>query len=191
MLALQVPRAALRGPGRLPALLETIRPDKLLPSTDDVPERFEFGTLPYEIMAGATEAVEVLADLAPAGPSRRARLVAAHGMIAAHERALRERVEAGLATLGGDVVLHSRAVERTPTLFMTFPGRRSLDVSRALAERDVLAPAGSFYAYETFARLGPADDAGLRVGMAPYVSEEDVDRLLTALSSALGDRPGA
>lgn len=169
-----------------PALLETIRPDKLVPSTDDVPERFEFGTLPYEIMAGAAEAVEVLADLAPAGPSRRTRLITAHGKVAAHERALRERVEAGLAALGDNVVPHSRAADRTPTLFMTFPGLRSADVSRALAERDVLAPAGSFYAYETFARLGLDDDAGLRVGMAPYVSEEDVDRLLAALADHLG-----
>ncbi|WP_017586157.1 cysteine desulfurase-like protein [Nocardiopsis ganjiahuensis] len=168
-----------------PALLETITPDKLVPSSDEVPERFEFGTLPYEVLAGATEAVEVLADLAPGRGTRRDRLVAAHAAVAAHERALRERVEAGLATLGEKVVLRSRAAERTPTLFMTFPGRRSLDVSRALAERDVLAPAGSFYAHETFARLGLDDDAGLRVGMAPYLSEEDVDRLLDALGDHL------
>ncbi|NUR98637.1 MAG: aminotransferase class V-fold PLP-dependent enzyme, partial [Kribbellaceae bacterium] len=37
-----------------PELLETLRPDKLLPSTDVVPERFEFGTLPYELLAGTT-----------------------------------------------------------------------------------------------------------------------------------------
>ncbi|MGO7983465.1 hypothetical protein ACC691_37080, partial [Rhizobium johnstonii] len=60
-----------------PALLEGIRADKLLPSTDAVPERFEFGTLPYELMAGATEAVEVLAALDPAAVgSRRERLAA-------------------------------------------------------------------------------------------------------------------
>ncbi|MGL5850159.1 MAG: aminotransferase class V-fold PLP-dependent enzyme, partial [Phycicoccus sp.] len=40
-----------------PALLEGIRPDKLLPSSDAVPERFELGTLPYELLAGATAAV--------------------------------------------------------------------------------------------------------------------------------------
>ncbi len=46
-----------------PELLATIRPDKLLPATDDVPERFEFGTLPYELLAGVTAAVDVLAAL--------------------------------------------------------------------------------------------------------------------------------
>src|ERR1700754_661188 len=32
-----------------PALLEELRPQKLLPSPDVVPERFELGTLPYEL----------------------------------------------------------------------------------------------------------------------------------------------
>ncbi|MGQ4269654.1 cysteine desulfurase-like protein [Nocardiopsis changdeensis] len=168
-----------------PALLETVVPDKLVPSTDAVPERFEYGTLPYETMAGATEAVEVLADLAPAGGDRRGRLAAARRLLEEHEVSLRDRVEAALAGLGGAVEVHSRAAERTPTLFMTFPGRRSADVSRLLAERGVLAPAGSFYAYEAFARLGVDDTAGLRVGMAPYTAEEDVDRLLSALADAL------
>ena len=36
-----------------PGLLDTLSPDKLLPSTNAVPERFELGTLPYETMAGA------------------------------------------------------------------------------------------------------------------------------------------
>ena len=49
------------------SLLEQLRPDKLLPSTDVVPERFELGTLPYELLAGTTAAVDFLADLAPTG----------------------------------------------------------------------------------------------------------------------------
>ena len=57
-----------------PALLETLRPDKLLPSPDAVPERFELGTLPYEILAGVTAAVDVIADLGPADGTRRERL---------------------------------------------------------------------------------------------------------------------
>ena len=38
-------------------------PDKLLPSSDVVPERFELGTLPYELLAGTTAAVNYLAGL--------------------------------------------------------------------------------------------------------------------------------
>src|SRR5947209_6519090 len=50
-----------------PELLERLQPVKLLPSTDAVPERFELGTLPYELLAGTTAAVEFLAALAPGG----------------------------------------------------------------------------------------------------------------------------
>ena len=57
-------------------VLAGLRPDKLLPSTDRVPERFELGTLPYELMAGTTAAVEFLAGLTPATGSRRDRIVA-------------------------------------------------------------------------------------------------------------------
>ena len=51
-----------------PRLLENLRPDKLLPSSDAVPERFELGTLPYELLAGVTAAVDFIADLDPATP---------------------------------------------------------------------------------------------------------------------------
>jgi selenocysteine lyase/cysteine desulfurase len=61
-----------------PDLLEQLRPDKLLPSSDEVPERFELGTLPYELIAGTTAAVDLLAGLAPRRPAHAPeRLVAA------------------------------------------------------------------------------------------------------------------
>lgn len=165
-----------------PALLEGLRPDKLLPSTDAVPERFELGTLPYELLAGATAAVDFIADLAPAASERRGRLIAAHDLVHEHERRLRTRIEDGLADLGEQVVLHSRAAERTPTLFFTLSHQDARAVSAFLAERDVLAPAGTFYAHEPFRALGLNVDAGVRVGVAPYTDDSDIDRLLTGLT---------
>ena len=165
-----------------PELLERLHPHQLLPATDDVPERFELGTLPYELMAGATAAVEFLADLAP-GPAttRRERLVSSMAALEAHEDRLRARVEEGLRALGG-VTLHSRAATRTPTVLVTFDGHDAGDVARHLATRGINAPAGSFYAYEPARRLGLRPDGGLRVGLAPYSDDSDVDRLLEALA---------
>lgn len=164
-------------------LLESLRPDKLFPATDQVPERFELGTLPYELMAGATAAVDFLAGLAPGdATTRREQLTTSMAALAAHEDTLRERVEAGLAGLAG-VTLHSRAAQRTPTILATFDGHDSGDVARALAERGVNAPAGTFYAYEPARRIGLGPDGGLRIGLAPYSDETDVDRLLEALSA--------
>ncbi|MEW2352325.1 cysteine desulfurase-like protein [Spirillospora sp. NPDC029432] len=169
-----------------PGLLETLRPDKLLPSTDAVPERFEFGTLPYELLAGATAAVDVLAGLAPhAEGGRRERLIASYAALEEHEDALRVRIEKGLAGLDRVTVL-SRAAERTPTLLLTIEGRDTADAYRFLAERGVDAPSGSFYAIEASRRLGLGDTGGLRVGLAPYNDAGDVDRLLQGLADFLG-----
>ncbi|QIG43676.1 cysteine desulfurase-like protein [Nocardioides anomalus] len=164
-----------------PDLLEQLHPDKLLPSTDRVPERFELGTLPYELMAGAGAAVEFLAGLAPgAAGTRRERLVASLAALEEHEDRLRTRIEDGLRALPGATV-HSRAARRTPTVLVTFADRDPQEVSRHLATRGVNAPAGSFYAYEPARRLGLGEAGGLRVGLAPYSDDSDVDRLLEAL----------
>lgn len=172
-----------------PELLETLRPDKLLPSTDVVPERFELGTLPYELLAGARAAVDFLAGLAPGSDgTRREQLLAAFEAIETHEDALRARIEQGLAALGS-VTVHSRAAHRTPTLLLTLADRSAAAASRYLAERGVDAPAGSFYALEASRRLGLGDEGGLRIGLAPYNSAEDVDRLLDVLSGFLGTSP--
>ncbi|RII20376.1 putative cysteine desulfurase [Streptomyces sp. YIM 130001] len=166
-----------------PELLETVHPDKLLPSTDTVPERFEFGTLPYEILSGATAAVDFLATLAPrAGSTRRERLTHFFDALHTHERALRGALEAGLGALGDAVTVHSRAADRTPTVLMSLVGRDAREAQRHLAARDVVAPAGSFYAYEPFTALKLTDPA-LRVGLAPYNSADDVERLLDGLGS--------
>lgn len=168
-----------------PALLETLRPDKLVPSTDAVPERFELGTLPYELLAGVTAAVDLIASVGT-GDSRRERLVSAAAAIAEHELRLRVRVEDGLAALGDHLTLHSRAADRTSTLFLTLRERLPVDAYEHLAKRDVLVPAGTFYAYETFRALGLPVDSGLRIGLAAYTDDSDVDRLLEGLADFLG-----
>ncbi|WP_139415516.1 cysteine desulfurase-like protein [Agromyces laixinhei] len=172
-----------------PELLESISPDKLAPSTNVVPERFEFGTLPYELLAGGTAAVDVLAGLAGLGEadaasSRRARLAASYAALHEHEEELRARLEAGLAVLPG-VTVWSRAARRTPTLLMTFAGHEASDITQRLADRKVLAPSSNFYALEASRHLGLGDEGGLRVGLAPYNDASEIDRLLDGLAAAL------
>ncbi|MDN5855932.1 MAG: cysteine desulfurase-like protein [Actinomycetia bacterium] len=162
-----------------PELLESVHQDKLLPATDDVPERFELGTLPYELLAGTTAAVDFLASLGDGG-TRRDALRSGYDAIEKHEDALRARLEAGLADIPG-ITIYSRARRRTPTLLFSLDGVDSSDVHRALAERDINAPASSFYALEASRRLGLGDDGAVRVGLAPYTNDDEIDRLLAAL----------
>ena len=169
-----------------PALLESLRPDKLLPSSDAVPERFELGTLPYELLAGTTAAVEFLAGIAPGdATARRERVLASMAAVEAYEDGLRVELETALLELPG-VTVWSRAAHRTPTLLLTFAGRDAADAYRFLAKRGVNAPAGSFYALEPSRWLGLGDTGGLRVGLAPYSDADDVERLVTGLREWLG-----
>jgi cysteine desulfurase family protein (TIGR01976 family) len=161
-----------------PGLLAGLRPDKLLPSSDAVPERFELGTLPYELLAGTTAAVDYLAELGEA-EDRPTRLTRAFARLAAKELVLRTRLEEGLRDRGATV--YSRAARRTSTLLFDLPGRSAGDVSLGLAARGVTAPAGCFYAIEASRHLGLGDHGAVRAGLAPYTDTADVDRLLTAL----------
>ena len=170
-----------------PAFLETLHPDKLAPSSDAVPERFELGTLPYELMAGTAAAIDFMADLVPddgSGPTRRERLVRSMAAVEAHELALRERIEAALAELPG-ATLFSRAAHRTPTLLVEFDGHDSPEIYRFLAGRGVNVPASNFYALEASRALGLGDGGALRIGLASYTDDDDVDRLLDGLEAYL------
>lgn len=162
-----------------PALLETVHQDKLLPATDDVPERFELGTLPYELLAGTTAAVDFLAGLGD-GDTRRDALRSAYDAIEKHEDALRTRLESALVDMGG-VTVYSRARRRTPTLLFSVEGIDSSDIHRELAAQNINAPASSFYALEASRRLGLGDTGAVRVGLAPYTNDEEIDRLIAAL----------
>ncbi|MFI6829683.1 cysteine desulfurase-like protein [Kribbella sp. NPDC050241] len=164
-----------------PELLETLRPDKLLPSADVVPERFEFGTLPYELLAGTTAAVDFIAGLGGAGSTRRERLLDSLRLVEEHEDKLREDLESRLAAIAG-ITLHGHASRRTPTLLFTVDGWEPSAVAARLAAAGVNAPAGSFYAYEAARHLGLGSAGGVRVGLAPYTDQSDVDRLVDAIA---------
>jgi selenocysteine lyase/cysteine desulfurase len=75
---------------------------------------------------------------------------------------------------------------RTPTLLLAFDDRPAAEVYAALGELGVNAPAGSFYAVEASRHLGLGDAGGLRIGLAPYTDDADVDRLLDGVHAVLG-----
>jgi cysteine desulfurase family protein (TIGR01976 family) len=164
-----------------PSLLETIPNDKLLPSTTVVPERFEFGTLPYEIMAGVTAAINFIADLVPStAASRRERILLSMKALEDYEFELFTYMEDSLFQIPG-LTSFGHAKLRTPTLYFEIPGIESAKIYHHLATRNVNAPAGNFYALEISRALGLGDKGAVRVGLAPYNTNEDVDRLIAAL----------
>jgi cysteine desulfurase family protein (TIGR01976 family) len=168
-----------------PALLETLNNDKLLPATKVVPERFEFGTLPYELMAGCSAAIDFIAEMAPGdGKTRREKIVNSMNSLEKYEDELMEYLESSVAALPG-VTLYGRAKHRTPTIYFSFEGHNNADIYKALALKKVNVPASNFYALEVSRKLGLGDSGALRAGLAPYSIREDIDRLVTGLKEIL------
>ncbi len=149
-------------------VLERWRPYKVRPSANDpVSHRFETGTLAHELLAGFTAAVEYVQSIG-------------WDAIVAWERELGQCFLDGLPsayTLYGLASMEGR----TPTFALTHPSRSPDELAAALAERDIAAWPGNYYALEIMERLGLADGC-LRVGIVHYNTAEEVDRLLAALA---------
>ena len=167
-----------------PALLETLHPDKLLPSSDAVPDRFEHGTPSFAAHAGVAAAVDWIAGHGH-GATRRERVLSAMATIAEHEARVFARLLDGLDALDG-VTLVAAPARRTPTVAFTVDGRSPQEVGTALGERGIAVWAGNYYAVELMTALGLEGTGGaVRAGVVCSTTDDEVDRLLTALQDVL------
>jgi cysteine desulfurase family protein (TIGR01976 family) len=151
-----------------PEVLEPLRPDKLRPSPDELPDRFELGTLPFEALAGVRAAAEFMLSLD-------------RDALRTHEDALLEQMLDGLRAIDG-VTVHGAASDRAPTIMFAVDGRSSVEVARALAGEQVAVWHGNYYALELARHLGLEPDGAVRAGAVAYTDEDDVRRLLEAVA---------
>jgi cysteine desulfurase family protein (TIGR01976 family) len=147
-----------------PELLEELTPDKLRPSSDEVPFRWETGTPAFESIAGTIAAARYVMDTGL-------------DAIRAHEDALMRRMVDGLRAIDG-VTLYGAPPDRTPTAMFNVARRKAGEVAAALAAEKVAVWNGNYYAYELERFLGLAPDGAVRAGLVHYNDESDVDRLL-------------
>jgi cysteine desulfurase family protein (TIGR01976 family) len=175
------------------SLLASWVPYKLVPASDDVPDRWETGTQNHEGLAGLAAAVDYLAGLAgAAGTGRRARLTASYEAIATHERMLADRFLAGIDGLSRvrlwGIADRDRAAERTPTFAIRVGDEHPAQTAKALAARGIFVWDGDYYAREIMIRLGLLDSGGaVRVGFCHYHTPQEVDRVLEALADLSPD----
>jgi cysteine desulfurase family protein (TIGR01976 family) len=147
-----------------PALLAELEPDKLRPSPDTVPDRWELGTAAFEALAGVRAAADYLVGLG-------------WGRTQQHEARLLRRALDGLTGIAA-VTLYGAAAERAPTLMFNVDGVPATEAAAALAERGVAVWHGNYYAWELERFLGLAPHGAIRAGFVHYNDDSDVDRLL-------------
>jgi cysteine desulfurase family protein (TIGR01976 family) len=160
-----------------PDLAESLPADRVRPASEHPPgHRFETGTQSHEAIAGALAAIEYLRGLGDGD------LDAGFALIEQHETHLTARFLSGLPD--GVQLYGIRTPEgRTPTFCFNVDGRPPREVAELLAERGLYVWDGDYYALEPMRALGLADSGGaVRAGFLHYTTEDEVDRLLEALT---------
>jgi len=185
--------------------LQRLRPYKVRPNTNAIPNCWEWGTLNHECIAGITACVEYLADLgkmsrpSSAGDSepstRRAAIESAYAAIHEHERALVERMMAGLKKIPGlkiyGITDPARFHERCATFAIRIddgkPGHTPLELATQLGDRGFFTWDGNYYAINVTEHFDVEKSGGfLRIGFVHYNTADEVDRLLAALREIVG-----
>jgi len=170
--------------------LKRLDPYKVRANTNAIPNRWEWGTLNHECIAGISACVDYLADLGrhvnSSASSRREALLAAYDAIQKHERGLMERLIRGLLSIPGlklyGICDPERFDQRCPTIAVRIKGHTPLELATRLGERGFFTWDGNYYALNLTERLDVEKDGGfLRIGLAHYNTSEEVERLLDNL----------
>ncbi len=178
-------------------LLSKLTPLNLRTQQQAPPYMIETGTLHHEGIAGALAAVEFIADIGlkfgnefdgPSGDlkdSRRNQILAGLWAFEKYEMMLTayliEAITANVpkATIYGPIA----GQPRTSTVSLTYEGYTADQVAKYLGSRGLFVWGGHFYAIRLVEKLGLLDRGGLvRIGIAPYNSGSELDRLIDALS---------
>jgi cysteine desulfurase family protein (TIGR01976 family) len=175
--------------------LQRLRPYKVRPNTNAIPNCWEWGTLNHECIAGIAACVDYIADLGrharPEVSTRRAAIAAAYAAIHEHESALLKKMIAGLQTIPGlkiyGITDPARFHERCATLAVRIENHTPLELATKLGERGFFTWDGNYYALNLTEHLDVEKSGGfLRLGLVHYNTQDEVDRLLAALREIVG-----
>jgi cysteine desulfurase family protein (TIGR01976 family) len=170
-----------------PVLWERFQPDKLIPSPNEVPERYEHGTQSFELLAGVTGAVDHLAGLLDAdlpgspAPGRRGRILASMAAAKAYEHELFAMLLGGLRDIGGVTICPAPA-GGCPTVAFRVGNQHPSRTAEILGDEGICVFAGDYYASEYFQTVGLRESGGaVRASIYHYLTADEVGRLLDAV----------
>ncbi|PYX49583.1 MAG: cysteine desulfurase-like protein, partial [Acidobacteria bacterium] len=190
--------------------LKRLRPYKVRPNTNAIPNCWEWGTLNHECIAGITACVEYIADLGrrslanhssaarpaaittPGVNEKRKAIEAAYAAIHEHERGLLERMMTGLKKIPNlkiyGITDPARFHERCATFAVRIDAHTPLELATKLGDRGFFTWDGNYYALNLTEHLDVEKSGGfLRIGLVHYNTADEVDRLLSALHEIAGD----
>jgi len=174
--------------GRKELLLETFG-YRVRAVGNELPHKFETGTLSHEGMAGCLGAIEYLEQFG-IGETRVAKLNSAWGNLAEYEKGITLQLIDGLRKVKGltirGITSANAMHRRVPTVSFTIDNVAPEKLARHFAGDNMFVWSGHNYALEPIKKMGLMDKGGvLRVGLAHYNTASEVDRFLGSLNRAL------
>jgi cysteine desulfurase family protein (TIGR01976 family) len=174
--------------GRRELLLETFG-YKVRAVGNELPHKFETGTLSHEGMAGCLGAIEYLEQFGT-GETRAAKLNSAWSNLAEYEKGITLHLIDGLRKVKGltirGVTSANAMHRRVPTVSFTVDNVVPEKLARHFADDNMFVWSGHNYALEPIKKMGLMDKGGvLRVGLAHYNTVSEVDGFLRSLNRAL------
>jgi cysteine desulfurase family protein (TIGR01976 family) len=175
--------------------LKKLRPYKVRPNTDNIPNCWEWGTLNHECIAGIKACVDYWEALGrranPEAATRRAAILSAHDAIHRHERKMMEKMIAGLLAIPGlklyGISDPRRFDNRCATIVVRIEGHTPLELATKLGDRGIFTWDGNYYALNVTEQLDVERLGGfLRIGLVHYNTMEEVEALLAALRGIAG-----
>jgi cysteine desulfurase family protein (TIGR01976 family) len=164
-------------------LLDRLPTDCLRTQIQHAPYSIETGTLNHAAITGVGAAVDFIAGFGK-GKSGRERLVSAMQYIHQRERQHFEYLYEGLKSIPNLTVYGLPASEplRAPTVSFTIRNKTAAQVCKALAQDNICAWDGNFYAVRAAEVLGLMESGGVtRMGISLYTTPEELDYTLTAV----------
>ena len=179
-------------------VLEKLEPYKLRPAADELPWRFESGTLSHEGIAGIGATVAYFASIGssmageyagnwPQFSGRRQHVHAAMDLLLEYEKQLVVRLIDGLLDIDGVTIQgisdHGAMDRRVPTVGFTHNKIAPDAIAEEMARQNIFIWSGHNYAVDVVKTLGIHESGGVaRIGPVHYNSIEEIDELLDALS---------
>lgn len=156
---------------------------------DAVPYKLQPGGFSYEAAYGFGAVLEYLQEQAPEGSNTAEKLAAAWQTMAAHEASLTARLLEYLNARDDVTIYGPRDAgpdSRLPIVSFTAGKRDSAEIVRTVDQARIGIRYGNFHARRLIEDLGLMPQNGVvRVSLAHYNTQEEVERLITALKAAL------
>ena len=168
-----------------PGLLESLSTDRLIVQDQAAPYIIETGTLNHAACSGVASAIDFISSIGE-GATLREKLESAYQKISSHEFELAKHLYDSLQNLEKITVVGPDFLskKRTPTVSFVHNSLSAQEVCKKLANKNICAWDGHFYALKAIQKLGLESRGGVtRLGVSLYNTKKEIDKVIEVIKT--------